>query len=176
MIGFRRKREVFLAIYHITLHAYRSWPADHPRGYVHHTDGLQPADPDIAEARDRMANFDEVKFNRKMQAILIRTAYESCRRNRWHLFGSGSELSHIHFAIGWKEFQDCDEVSRRLKNALSFVLGRDIGPRGRKWFVRGGSQKRVEDQAHLDYLLDRYFPDHPGVFWHNGQTLPEVDS
>jgi hypothetical protein len=161
-----------MPVYHFTLHAYRSWRADNPRGYVHHTDGLQEPNPDIADARDRNANFDEVNFDAKMQAIMIRAALETCRRKSWRLHGAGSDKTHIHFALSWRKYQKWDDVMNRLKNALSFVLGRDIGPRGRKWFVRGGSRKRVKDQAHLDYLLDTYFPDHRGVFWREGMPIP----
>ncbi len=162
-----------MAVYHITLHAHRSWPADHKRGYVHHTDGLLPPDPEIAEARDHLAKFDEVKFDRNMQMLMIRATLESCRRNGWGLLGSGSDTTHIHFAMCWKEFKECDEVMRRLKNSLSYVLGKCVGPRGRKWFVRGGSRKRVKDAGHLNYLLDTYFPRHPGVFWRHGTPLPK---
>jgi len=61
---------------------------------------------------------------------------------------------------------------RLLKNGMSFVFGREIGPRGRKWFVRGESRKRVKDERHLKYLLDTYFPDHPGVYWREGKPIP----
>jgi hypothetical protein len=107
-----------------------------------------------------------------MQGLMIRAAIESCRRQGWRLHGSGSDVTHMHFVLSWPEFQDCDEVIRRLKNGLSYVLGRDVGPRGRKWFVRGGSKKRVKDKAHFDHLLETYFPDHPGVYWREGMPLP----
>jgi hypothetical protein len=54
---------------------------------------------------------------------------------------------------------------QKLKNVLSYLLGKEIGPRGKRWFVRHGSRKRVKDPAHLGYLVDSYFPDHRGLFW-----------
>ncbi|HSV15521.1 MAG TPA: hypothetical protein VLI90_14770 [Tepidisphaeraceae bacterium] len=161
-----------MPVYHFTLHAYRSWRADNRRGYVHHTDGLCKPDKEIADARDRLAKFDEVTFDETIQRLLIRATLETCRRRNWRLHGAGNDETHLHLAISWKRFEPVDDVMNRLKNALSFVLGKEIGPRGRKWFVRGGSRKRVNDSEHLDYLLDRYFPDHPGVFWREGFAVP----
>ena len=31
-----------MAVYHFTIHAYRSWRPDNPRGYVHHTAFYRP--------------------------------------------------------------------------------------------------------------------------------------
>jgi hypothetical protein len=42
------------------------------------------------------------------------------------------------------------------------------------WFVEGGSRKRVENRKHFNYLLDRYFPDHRGVYWRAGRPLPDI--
>jgi hypothetical protein len=60
----------------------------------------------------------------------------------------------------------------KLKNILSYLLGKEIGPRGKRWFVRNGSRKRVKDERHFNYLIETYLPDHPGLFWHEGQPLP----
>ena len=64
-------------------------------------------------------------------------------------------------------------MRRITKNVLSLLLNRVTGEQGRRWFVRDGSRKRVTDQAHLDYLVDKYLPDHPGLFWREGLPLPE---
>src|SRR5207249_454531 len=128
-----------MPVYHFTLHAYRSWRADHRRGYVHHTKGLLKPDPHIAEARDRLARFDEVKFDAAMQRLMVLAVLETCRRRKWRLHGAGNDESHIHLAVSWTKFERWEEVLRLLKNGMSFVLGKQIGPRGRRWFVRGGS-------------------------------------
>ena len=61
---------------------------------------------------------------------------------------------------------------QKLKNLLSLFLGRATNRPGQRWFVRGGSRKRVKDRDHLDHLLDTYLPDHRGVFWREGQPIP----
>jgi hypothetical protein len=61
---------------------------------------------------------------------------------------------------------------RRLKNILATELNKHFNTPGKCWFVRGGSRKRVVNQRHLDRLLDKYLPDHPGPFWREGITLP----
>jgi hypothetical protein len=61
---------------------------------------------------------------------------------------------------------------RRLKNLLSTCLNKHYNTPGRKWFVRGGSRKRVRDAAHLLHLQQTYLPDHPGLFWCGGSPIP----
>src|SRR5689334_6603926 len=113
-----------------------------------------------------------MRFDDRIQRLLIRSTLETCRLRNCRLHGAGNDDTHVHLAISWKRFEPADAVMSRLRNAPSFVLGKEIGPRGRKWFVRGGSRKRVNDDEHLNYLLDRYFPDHPGVFWREGLAVP----
>jgi hypothetical protein len=70
--------------------------------------------------------------------------------------------------VDWQEARDT------LKNILCLFLGRWTGREGVTWFVEGGSRKRVENRGHFDYLLDRYFPDHRGVYWREGRPLPKI--
>jgi REP element-mobilizing transposase RayT len=161
-----------MAVYHFTIHAYGTWRADNPRGYVHHDDGLLPPDPIIARARDAAANFDTMEFNEPIQRLLIRAAWETCRRRGWRLHAVGTDPTHIHLLVSWIEFLLWSNVFNRLKNGMSYMLGKEIGPRGRRWFVRGGSRKRVVERGHFDYLMNTYLPDHRGVFWREGQELP----
>ena len=60
----------------------------------------------------------------------------------------------------------------KLKNVLSFLLGQNPGPPGRRWFVRDSSKRRVMNDDHLSYLVSKYIPDHRGLFWKEGQCLP----
>ena len=61
----------------------------------------------------------------------------------------------------------------KIKNLLSLFLGRMTNKPGRRWFVVGGSRKRVLDQNHLDHLCTTYLPNHPGIFWREGLPLPQ---
>jgi hypothetical protein len=59
---------------------------------------------------------------------------------------------------------------RRLKNILSLTLNRALQ------YSRPGcpqeSKRRVSNRSHLSRLLDKYFPDHPGLFWREGLPIP----
>jgi REP element-mobilizing transposase RayT len=161
-----------MPVYHFTLHAYRSWRPDHPRGYTKEGKGYLPSDPEEAAAYDRRAKQDPAVFDRHVQRILIRVAHDICTRRNWRLHGVGTEEGHVHLALSWHGFIKWSDVMRTLKNVLSYILGTEVGPRGRRWFVRNGSRKRVQNRKHLDYLLNTYFPDHPGLFWREGMELP----
>jgi hypothetical protein len=69
-----------MPVYHITLHAYRSWRPDNPRGYVHHTKGLLPPDPEAAKWYDANAKFGKMDFDDQIQRILIRESHATCER------------------------------------------------------------------------------------------------
>lgn len=161
-----------MAVYHFTLHAYRSWRPDHPRGYVHHTNGLLPPDPVAAKWYDAHAKSEPTIFDEKVQRLLYRGTSEICRNRNWRFHGGASDPTHFHVLVSWIEFVSCQDVLARMKNLLSYILGQEIRPRGRKWFVRGGSKRRVKDRGHFDYLLDKYFPDHRGLVWREGEPLP----
>jgi hypothetical protein len=164
--------EALLAVYHFTIHAYRSWRPDNPRGYVHHTDGLLPTDEEMARWYDHHAKFGRMNFEHEIQLLLTREMHAICLRNAWRLHAIGNEETHLHGLVSWKDFIESGEVVRRLKGALSHHLGKQIGPPGRKWFSRGASEKRVKDREHFDYLVETYLPSHSGVFWKEGQPLP----
>jgi hypothetical protein len=163
-----------VAVYHFTYHAFGTWRADHPRGYTVRGEGYRPPDP-VEQAR-RQENLTQpvVHFDEMMQRVLIAGTYDVCENRGWHLYGAGNDPTHYHAAIGWDEFVEWQLVRDKLKNLLSLFLGRWTGIEGRTWFVEGGSRKRVRDKAHLEYLLNTYFPDHRGVFWKRGMPLPEV--
>ncbi len=160
-----------MPVYHFTLHAYRSWRPDNPRGYVHNCRGPLPPDSEMADRYDADAKFPPVTFDEPMQRLLIRVAHDVCRRNRWRLHASGNELTHSHMVVSWRTFNRYEAVAQRLKGNLSFALGKEIGPRGRRWFTRGQSERRVFDRPHFDHLVGTYLPDHRGVYWREGWPL-----
>jgi hypothetical protein len=161
-----------MAVYHFTIHAYRSWRPDNPRGCVHHTDGLLPPDPEMAKWYDSHAKFGQIDFEKEIQLILSREVHAICHRRHWRLHAIGNEETHLHALVSWKEFIQSAKVVAQLKGALSHHLGQVIGPPGRKWFSRGASEKRVHDQSHFDFLVNTYLPSHSGIFWKEGQPLP----
>ena len=161
-----------MPVYHFTLHAYRSWRADHPRGYTKRGKGYQPPDPDEAKRRDERAKQDPAKFEEEVQIQIIRITHDFCRRRKMRFHGAGNEEGHTHLVLSWRSYMAWHEVMRRLKNVLATELNKHFNTPGKQWFVRGGSRKRVRDEKHLDRLLDKYFPDHPGVYWREGVVIP----
>jgi hypothetical protein len=163
-----------MAVYHITLHAFGSWRADHPRGYTERHEGYQLPNPEEQQRREENLTQAVVEFDEMMQRILIVGTHDICKRRGWRFHGAGNDKTHFHAAISWRGFVDWQDVRDKLKNLLSLFLGRWRGVEGRTWFVEGGSRKRVENEEHLDHLLDTYFPGHRGVFWREGLPLPQI--
>jgi hypothetical protein len=163
-----------VAVYHFTWHAFGTWRADHRRRFTVRGEGYQPPDPDEQTRREENLTQPVVYFDEMMQRILIVGTHDVCARRGWQFYGAGNDATHFHVAVGWSEFVEWQLVRDKLKNLLSLFLGRWTGIEGRTWFVEGGSRKRVSDKEHLDYLLDKYFPDHRGVFWKHGMPLPEI--
>ena len=163
-----------MPVYHETIHAYRSWRADHRRGYTKRGKGYQRPHSEKAREWDELAKQQPAKFDELVQKLIVRFTYEFCARRKVRLRGVGNEEGHTHIVSSWRGFSDRDEVIRRLKNVLSTSLNRYFNTPGKRWFVRGSSRKRVRDKRHLNHLLDRYLPDHPGVFWRETMALPDI--
>jgi REP element-mobilizing transposase RayT len=163
-----------MAVYHYTIHAYRSWRPDNPRGYVHHSRGLLPPDPLMANWYDAAATQDAVVFDDRIQRILLSTSHEVCVNRGWRLHAGGTDPTHLHLLVSWRGFVPCSDVLTRLKNVMSLRLGQTVGPAGRRWFVRRGSTRRVLTRGHFRHLVCTYLPDHRGAFWREG--LPKFDA
>ena len=149
-----------MAVYHFTLHAYQSWMPDHPRGWVKRGEGVQKPDPELATEWRASAQAGRVYFTRDLQAVLVWGAYDCCAR----LHAVGTDPGHVHLVVSWRHYAPYQRVMDKLKNVLSYLLGRATSRRGRRWFVRDGSHRRVTNRSHLDYLIREYLPDHRGVF------------
>ena len=118
--------------------------------------------------------FDPVNFDEGMQKVLIAGGHDVCTRRAWRPHAFGTDPTHAHYLISQRGYFDFLEVRRKLKNILSLFLGRYTGETGRPWFAADGSSKQVKDQDHFDYLVNRYLPDHRGVFWKEGLSLPTI--
>lgn len=163
-----------MAVYHFTLHAYRSWRPDHQRGYTLYGEGYLPSDEIQADEYDKNANQPPVTFNRKIQKLILLHTYDICRREGWRLEATGSDPSHVHQLISWKTYRKWEDVDQRLKNLLALRLNKHFKSPGKRWFVRRhGAPRGVRTRKHYDYLVTTYFPDHPGLFWKRGKPLPK---
>ena len=161
-----------MAVYHFTFHAYRSWPCDHGDGFTLRGRGHQPPDPDRASSYDGLAHFPTVTFDEPIQNFLIVCCHDICARRGWLLYMVGTDPSHLHVVVGWHGRIDHERVRARLKNVLSFLMGKLHGQTGRPWFVENAGRRRVKDREHFDHLRKTYLPGHRGVFWERSMPLP----
>jgi REP element-mobilizing transposase RayT len=154
-----------MPVYHFTLHAYRSWTPAHRRGYVRRGKGILPTDMEMARVYAGAAKHPPVIFTTRIQKMLIDVSLTECAAQHWRLHAVATDKTHIHLLISWKTSVPWNDVVKRLKNILSYRIGREQTLTGRRWFVRGQSRRRVIDRAHFEYLVQKYFPDHNGVGW-----------
>ncbi len=153
-------------VYLLTFHAYRSWRPDHPKGYVRQGEGILPPDTEMATQYDRNATRPQVTFDNNLQEILVEGTRDICERRDWRLHYVATEPTHMHALISWTDGElDWKFVHDTLKRLLGMMLAQQTQTKGRKWFVRKGSRKRVRDQAHYEYLMNEYLPKHRGRRW-----------
>jgi len=155
-----------MAVFHFTLHAYRSWNTDNPRGYVQHGEyGIKPQNVALGRVRDQLASFPPVVFDEEDRQFLVEQSHDVTQRRSLKLYGVTVIETHLHLVMGWEEQRDENEVQTQLKRGFGFVLAQRHGTKGRPYFSRGGVPQRVKDIAHLRRLLDEYLPGHNGVMW-----------
>jgi len=152
----------------ITPHAYRSWNADNPRGYVRRNQGILP--PDEAQARryDRRAKFTPMRFEPDWHPLLIDGCRDICARRNWRLHHVVVVSSHLHAIVSWRD--DDHEASPMkttwqlvrdtLKRLLGWMLAKHTKVAGRRWFSRGGSRKRARNPDHFEFWMTEYLPNH----------------
>jgi REP element-mobilizing transposase RayT len=162
-----------MPVYHFTLHAYRSWNADHPDGYHQHGEkGVHPPNAAVARHRNLHAKFTPVEFTEPLQQVLIDMVQDICRRRKWRPHGMVANPSHIHLAISWPSAPpDAKAVQTVFKRLLGWCLAKHTGLFGRKWLSEGAKPERVKDRQHLRHLLDEYFPSHKGTYWREDAPL-----
>jgi hypothetical protein len=164
-----------MAVYHFTIHAYRSWRPDHPRGYTSKGEGIKAPDPQTAQQYDNAANQEPVVFDEQTQREILVLAHSICEEENWRLELAGFDETHTHLVVAWHGFYPWEEVDKRLKNLLALKLNRRRETPGKRWFVRRHSAPRqVRDAEHLDFLKNVYLPKHAGIFWKRGMTLPTL--
>jgi len=161
-----------MAVYHFTLHAYRSWNADNPRGYVKHDQGIQSPDAARADFYNSQALQEAILFADEHQRVMAWIVADACGRRNWRMHALACELTHVHILVSWRTFQEWQSVRAKLKNLMSLELGKYFQSPGRKWFAREGSRNQVRNRRHFNHLMDRYFPKHRGLVWREGDPLP----
>jgi len=161
-----------MAVYLFTFHAYRSWNADRPQGFVLRGKGVQPTNGPLARKYDARASQVETAFSERHQRAILWIACDACLRRNWRLHGIATEATHIHLLVSWRKFQPWEPIRAKLKNLIGWALSNEFEMQKRKWLSSGGSRKQVENQRHFNYLLKVYLPNHRGLSWFEGEEPP----
>ena len=150
-----------MRVYHFTLHAYRSWRADHPRGYVQHGEpGVRKANPKLAAHREAIATHGAVSFTDDQKSLILDVLPDTGARRTLRVHGACVTATHIHAVVSWADGRDAGDIEAGLKSGLGFVLSKAKGSTGNRWFSHGGQPEKVEDEIHFEHLLTVYLPEH----------------
>jgi REP element-mobilizing transposase RayT len=161
-----------MPVYLFTIHSYRSWNADHPRGFVQSGRGIQPPNAALAVYYDNQAKQEAVHFSERHQRTIVWITWDACQWRSWRVHAVAFESSHVHILVSWHSSDSWQTIRAKLKNLISWALSRDFGHEGHRWLVRKGSRKPVRDKRHFDYLVTNYLPRHGGIFWKEGDPAP----
>jgi hypothetical protein len=135
---------------------------DHKRGFTQRDEGYQAPNPELASAYNDAAKFRPFEFDDDTQRFLIEVSMDVCARRGWKLYGASTEPTHLHDLVSWRDATRWEDVRGKIKNIMSLELSKRSGEVGRRWFVEEASRRRVERDAHFDYLKQTYLPDHGG--------------
>ncbi|MCK4872789.1 MAG: hypothetical protein KAS72_08705 [Phycisphaerales bacterium] len=156
--------------YLFTFHAYGTWMPDRPQGYVHHTSGLQPRDPAMAERYRAKQAAQMVNFTHQMQQCLVDAAIQAQTHVQTTVHAVATDPTHVHVLVSWNHARTWESIRRSLRHSFSRALNGQFTKRA--WFAAQGSRKRIRDHAHFDHLTNVYLPDHRGVVSINSRSEP----
>lgn len=162
-----------MAVYLFTIHAYRSWNADNPRGFVRRGEGILPPDAGMAKAYDQSAGESPVRFGDFEQQVLLWITNDCCCRRAWRLHAMAFESTHLHAIVSWTDETFQGQVFQKIKNLMTRELNLRAQKKRVHWFSRGGSKQRAKDRKHFDHLINVYLPRHRGLFWKESFPPPQ---
>ncbi len=146
--------------YLFTFHGHGTWMPDHPRGYVHRTQGLQPTDPRMADAYRANQREPAVVLTDAIQTVIIDTAKHAAKHLDAELCAIACEPTHTHILLSWRHHRAWKSMRTSLQSALSRALNAAFDKR--TWWAENPSRKRVKDHEHFDHLMLEYLPSHRG--------------
>jgi len=155
--------------YLLTVHTYRSWMPDHPRGFVQENRGVRPPNPRLADAYRGEASDEPFVMDGATQRFVIDVVRGVGARRDWRIHAVACEPSHVHILVSWETDATWGAVRAKFKNIIALELSKRHGQEGRHWLSDGGSRKRVKDRRHFDYLVTTYLPKHRGEQWYQGE-------
>lgn len=120
----------------------------------------------MAGRYERHARSQPVRFEPDVQRILVEGARDICQRRDWRLHQVATDPTHVHLIVSWRDDAlSWKHVHDTFKRLLGMMLAKRTGERGRRWFVRKGSRRRVRDREHFEHLMTQYLPRHRGLAW-----------
>jgi len=120
--------------YLFTYHAHGSWMPDHPRGYVHRGDGIQPPDERMAKLyRDNLKQA-VVRFDSAIQRLLIEGALEACGCQEVRCHFVATEATHAHVLVSWKTDRKWELVRKQIRSNITRRLNTLL--KRQEWFSK----------------------------------------
>src|SRR5882672_4433285 len=105
-----------MPVFHFTMHAYRSWAEDNPKGYVQRGQpGIQPPNERLARHRAKIAKASPVLFDDPQKKLLIDCSQSICGDFNWRLHAAAATPTHLHLLISWKDARPHGEIMTLLK-------------------------------------------------------------
>jgi hypothetical protein len=147
--------------YLFSFHAFASWMPDRKRGYTKRKKGYLPQDKDMARRYRENMKEDRASFDEEIQRALIEESIIACKHQKMRLHHIGSDESHLHDLVSWKDGRNWSRLRASLRSSLTRRLNTQFGKR--TWFSESASRKRVRNQPHFNCLDEEYLPDHPGL-------------
>lgn len=151
-----------MPIYLFTFHAYGTWQPDRAQGFVQQGKGRQPVNRSLAVAYKQAMKHPPYGFNQGAQYKLIEKLHRIAETDRLIIYAAIADILHLHVMVGWDDERVYSKVRGRIKNLLSLHLSRLNETKGRPWFVKESSRKRVQNEPHFEYLINTYLPKHRG--------------
>ena len=152
-----------MPVYLLAVHAYRSWMPDRPEGYVKRGDGILPADPELAEVYNAIANEPAARFGDEQQQLLIDESLATSAKQSLRCHFAATDPTHVHLLLSWKTAKTSAAVRKSIKTSLTRRLNLECEKR--TWFSRSGSRKRVAGEDHFNNLVQSSLPSHRGWKW-----------
>ncbi len=137
---------------------------DRKQGYVQQGKGILKTDEQMAQSYRLRQTQDVVTFNQSVQQCMIDALQENLSHSHYRLHAIATDSSHIHILISWQDQRSTAMLKSTVKQALTRHLNQSV--QKQQWFSRKGSQKRVKDKQHFEYLMNIYFPRHKGLSWY----------
>jgi REP element-mobilizing transposase RayT len=168
-----------MPVYLITMHAYRSWNEDDPKGYVQRREGLKPSSKALAKWRATHARQSPARFTPETRAVIADVVVQISDERKVRLHAQSVTSTHVHALISFESpactcgasdycYAQCEarahteKLIARLKQKMGQAVAKHMHTTGRQWFSRGSNISPVRNRDHFNFLCETYLPRHQG--------------